>query len=338
MPAARASKSSRGEVWGAVVMVLFVLFFASRCMGGSDPSSAPTASVSEGSSPVVPSPSESDSSSEVAPSEEPSDSGGPSESKSPSQESDPSPSVATGPAGADGRGAGIGAGAAYQVVSVVDGDTIKVRIDGEKTTIRIIGLDTPETKKPNEPVQCFGKEASSNMQRLVQSKTVQLAADPTQDDRDKYGRLLRHVFVNGSTNVALAQIQGGFGREYTYDTAYAYQSQYRAAEATAQAAKRGTWGAPCSGFHKADAAAATAPTPTQAAPAPPANPTAAAPLAPNSGTDCTIKGNINSKGEKIAHAPGSRSYAKTRITASKGERMFCSISEALAAGWRMAAD
>lgn len=258
-------------------------------------------------------------------------------------------------AGVRGMGAGQGSGQSYRVVSVVDGDTIKVNIDGRKETIRLIGLDTPETKKPNTPVQCYGKEASSHMQSLVQSKQVQLEADPTQSDRDRYGRLLRYVFVGGKTNVALAQIEGGFGREYTYGADYRYQSPFQSAQVAAQSAKRGLWGPPCNGFHSTDAGASASSVPapsTPAAPAPATSvrpqavptqsvPTPRAPAAPRPATSaaaaCTIKGNINSKGDKIAHMPGSATYAKTRIS-QPGERYFCSAAEAIAAGWRMAHD
>lgn len=258
----------------------------------------------------------------------------------------------------DGTGAGTGSGESYPVVSVVDGDTIKVRINGKKETIRMIGLDTPETKKPHVAVQCYGKEASSHMQSLVQSKNVQLEVDPSQGERDKYGRLLRYVFVDGKTNVALSQIAGGYGREYTYDSDYAYQSQFQSAQVAAQAAKRGLWGPPCNGFHTNDQAAASAsPAATSGAaasssaapsvsatPVAPsaakanAAPTAAATSAPAASGACNIKGNISSNGRKIAHAPGSASYEKTKITPSKGERMFCSAAEAVAAGWTMAKD
>lgn len=256
-----------------------------------------------------------------------------------------SPSSATGADGStDGRGAGTGSGPLYDVVSVVDGDTIKVSINGKKETLRLIGLDTPETKKPRTPVQCYGKEASSHMQSLVQSKQVQLEADPTQGERDKYGRLLRYVFVGGSTNVALSQIQGGFGREDTYDAAYAYQAQFQSAQVAAQHVKRGTWGPPCNGFHRNDTASSdSSSNPASSASATPsktaAQPGASQPArAQQPSGSCLIKGNINAKGEKIAHLPGSRSYAKTKITASEGERMFCSSAEAIAAGWRIAAD
>lgn len=242
-----------------------------------------------------------------------------------------------------GRGAGQGSGEQYRVAGVVDGDTIKVMVGGKKVTVRLIGLDTPETKKPHVPVQCYGKEASSRMQSLVQSKSVQLEADSNQGGRDKYGRLLRHVFVGGSTNVALALIAGGYGEEYMYSKPYHHRLEYLAAQAQAKAAGRGTWGPPCNGFHKGEPSASATSTSASAS-ASAQQPGAGQPASPHASASgsgpsgCTIKGNINSSGKKIAHAPGSDTYDKTKIDTSKGERWFCSEAEAVAAGWRMAQD
>ncbi len=208
---------------------------------------------------------------------------------------------------------------------MVDGDTIKVRIDGTSHTVRIIGIDTPELHKPGYALACFGQQAASRMQSLVQSKQVRLQADPTQADVDRYGRLLRHVLLPDGRSVALLMIREGFGREYTYDRPYTGQADYRAAEATARGAHAGLWGA-CGGFPTAVPSV-----PKSSVVQPP--PTTKVPQAEQSSA-CDIKGNINSKGEKIYHTPGSRSYAATKITESKGERWFCSAAEAEAAGWR----
>lgn len=245
----------------------------------------------------------------------------------------PSRSGAATSSTAPGTGAGLGSGPLYDVVGISDGDTIRVNINGVRETVRLIGLDTPETKKPHTPVQCYGKEASSNMQSLVQSKQVQLVADPSQGERDRYGRLLRHVYVGGATNVALAQIDGGFGKEYRYGRSYAHRLEYLAAMNRARTAKRGTWGPPCNGFHAAPAAAPTSvstatPSVHRVPQSPDATPKGA----------CAIKGNITADGEKIAHEPGDAAYERTRITPAKGERWFCSADEAMAAGWRMARD
>lgn len=129
----------------------------------------------------------------------------------------------------------------YVVEKVVDGDTVQVRIGGKKETIRLIGVDTPETVDPRKPVQCFGHEAAKETKRLVEGKTVKLEADPSQGERDKYQRLLRHVFLADGTNVNEALIANGFGHEYTYDLPYKYQAEFKAAEELAREQGKGLW-------------------------------------------------------------------------------------------------
>ena len=136
-------------------------------------------------------------------------------------------------------------------------------------------------------------------------------------DRDKYGRLLRYVYVDPSAGsgqvlfVNLELVKQGFATSYTYPPDVKHQSEFLAAETEAREAKRGLW------------AACPVVTPT---------------VLPQetSGGNCNIKGNISSSGEKIYHLPGCGSYAKTKIDESRGERWFCSEEEAQAAGWRKA--
>lgn len=198
------------------------------------------------------------------------------------------------------------------VAGIIDGDTIKVRLKGTTERVRIIGIDTPELASH----ECYAQQAASRMQSLVQGRQVRLAADPTQDDRDRYGRLLRHVFLPDGRSVAQLLIAGGFGREYTYDRAYTGQASHLRAQGAARSARLGIWGSAC--------AAPAAPVPV--APAPGRTP------APSGA--CLIKGNISSEGEKIYHVPGGDFYDQTQISLSKGERWFCSESEAAGAGWR----
>jgi micrococcal nuclease len=87
----------------------------------------------------------------------------------------------------------------HTVYKVVDGDTIKVKINGKAETVRLLGIDTPETVDPRKPVQCFGKAASDKMKDLVLNKQVILENDPIEGDRDKYKRLLRYVYLNNSS-------------------------------------------------------------------------------------------------------------------------------------------
>ncbi|USQ76031.1 thermonuclease family protein [Ornithinimicrobium cryptoxanthini] len=230
-------------------------------------------------------------------------------------------------------------GPLYDVLSVYDGDTIAVSIDGTRERVRIIGIDAPELARNGQPAGCFAQESASEMQSLVQSQRVHLIADPTQADRDRYDRLLRHVVREGGGHVALTMVQGGYAEEEQFAAPYQYQSDLVAAERDARAEGLGLWSA-C----LADAAPVTpapvAPAPAQVAPAPVAPapaPVAPVPVAPAPApTECVIKGNIASDGEKIYHVPGQQYYDVTKISEHKGERWFCTEQEARDAGWRKA--
>lgn len=129
----------------------------------------------------------------------------------------------------------------YAVSSVIDGDTIQVNIDGKKETIRLIGIDSPETVDPRKPVQCFGKEASEKAKSLLSGKSVRLESDPTQGERDKYQRLLRYVFLEDGTNFNKLMISEGYAHEYTYNIPYKYQSEFKQAQKEAEENNRGLW-------------------------------------------------------------------------------------------------
>lgn len=129
----------------------------------------------------------------------------------------------------------------FEVVRVIDGDTIEVRMDGRVRDIRFIGLNTPETVDPRRPVECFGREASNRARQLLDGELVRLVSDNSQGDRDKYNRFLRYVELEDGTDIAYTLISEGYGYEYTYDTAYARQSTYRAAQREAESAQRGLW-------------------------------------------------------------------------------------------------
>ncbi len=129
----------------------------------------------------------------------------------------------------------------YSVTSVVDGDTLKVGIDGTVKTIRLIGVNTPEVVDPRTTVQCFGKEASAQAKALLTGKKVRLESDPTQGDLDKYSRLLRYVYLEDGTSFNKKMISDGYAYEYTYNTPYKYQAEFKAAQADAQKNSRGLW-------------------------------------------------------------------------------------------------
>ncbi|MCJ0701814.1 thermonuclease family protein [Frigoribacterium faeni] len=160
---------------------------------------------------------------------------------------DPAGGSAGGPGGA-GREAvptSVPSGAAEAVVErVVDGDTVVVRVRGERERIRLIGVDTPETVKPDAPVDCFGPEASAETtERLPEGATVWLESDASQGDADRYDRLLRYVWSPDGTMLNEHLIADGFGREDTYDDPYRYRDRFVAAEARAERDRTGLWGA-----------------------------------------------------------------------------------------------
>jgi micrococcal nuclease len=109
----------------------------------------------------------------------------------------------------DGGGGNGGKPVRGEVVDVVDGDTIEVVIDGEVEDVRYIGIDTPESAIPGEPVECFGKASSRENERLVAGETVRLVFDA--ERRDRYGRLLAYVHV-GDVFVNGELVGGGFAR------------------------------------------------------------------------------------------------------------------------------
>ncbi len=132
----------------------------------------------------------------------------------------------------------------YEVVRVVDGDTIKIDYDGVVETVRLIGIDTPETKHPQKKVECFGKEASEELEKLLLNKDVKVEFDSTQDKVDKYGRLLLYIWVD-DIFVNKYMITNGYAHEYTYNTPYEYQKKFKEAEEEARESKKGLWGEAC---------------------------------------------------------------------------------------------
>lgn len=132
-------------------------------------------------------------------------------------------------------------GETVHVVEVVDGDTLKVDRGGETVTVRLIGVDTPETVHPSEPVQCFGAEASAHATDLAEGTRVRLEHDPSQGEVDAYGRELAYVVLDDDRMLNLLLIAEGYGLEYTYDDPYRHQQEFRGAQAAAEADEVGLW-------------------------------------------------------------------------------------------------
>lgn len=151
----------------------------------------------------------------------------------------------------------------YPVVKIVDGDTLAVLMNGKSVTLRLIGLDTPETVDPRKPVQCFGKAASDKAKEMLAGKIVRLEFDASQGTLDKYGRTLAYVFLpDPSTSLGTSgiffneyMISAGYAHEYTYNLPYKYQTEFKAAESRAREEKKGLWADDtCAGDTKKSAA------------------------------------------------------------------------------------
>lgn len=199
---------------------------------------------------------------------------------------------------------------------VVDGDTLKVRFkNGVTESVRLLLVDTPETSHPNLPVQPFGEDAKSFVQRwLHEGKEILLEYDVGRYDR--YQRTLAYVWVDGSMlNEQL--LRRGLGRvAYVYAPNTQHLDDFRETEQSARLEELGIWSlenyVTDRGFDHERV---------------------------NSGTresrdvtnECDIKGNINSSGEKIFHVPGGASYEQTIP-----EVIFCTEKEADEAGFRKA--
>jgi micrococcal nuclease len=132
------------------------------------------------------------------------------------------------------------------VVEVVDGDTIDVEIDGRVERVRMIGIDTPETKRPDMPVECFGPEASAFTAALLPAGTpVRVERDVV--GRDDYGRLLGYVHLPGGVTFVNREIvRQGYAQPLSIPPNSTYAAEFAADARAAEAADLGMW-AGCAG-------------------------------------------------------------------------------------------
>lgn len=200
-------------------------------------------------------------------------------------------------------GSGVDARSGDAVVTTVyDGDTLVVRLGGHETTIRLIGVDTPETSRPDTPVQFYGPEATDFTRTSLEGKRVLLefeAPDRPGGGVDHYGRTLAYVITGDGKNFNRELVRLGYGRAYT-KYPFRYLKEFKAAEKAARAAGLGIWA-------KEKKAAWS-----------------------NSGTRGKIIGNVRSH---IYHLPGQYGYDKV---AEKNRAYFNTEEEAVKAGYRKA--
>ncbi|KYD00100.1 hypothetical protein B4102_1112 [Heyndrickxia sporothermodurans] len=199
-----------------------------------------------------------------------------------------------------------------KVTRVVDGDTVKVTLKGKEETVRMILIDTPETKHPRIGVQTFGPEASDFTKKMLTNKNIQLEMDV--QERDQYGRLLAYIWLDG-TMFNRILIEKGLARVAIFPPNTKYVDEFNSIQDKARQKEIGIWSienyATDRGYNSNGQAPASSKSPK-----PPAS-------------GCKIKGNINSKGEKIYHLPNGQNYQQT-----KAESWFCTENEAKKAGYR----
>ena len=189
-----------------------------------------------------------------------------------------------------------------KVIGISDGDTFTLLTpDKQQFKIRLAEIDAPESGQP------YGNKSKQALSDLIFGKDVRVVVQTT----DRYGRTVGRPYV-GSLDVSAEMVRMG--------AAWAYREYLRdqlllTLEADAKSNQRGIWS-------------------LSEASIPPWEWRSGLNNAVKRDDNCNIKGNINSKGDRIYHAPGSRSYGATRINESSGERWFCTEGDAIAAGWR----
>ncbi|MCM3790333.1 thermonuclease family protein [Domibacillus indicus] len=151
------------------------------------------------------------------------------------------------------------------VKEVVDGDTVKVVYKGRTETVRMILIDTPETKDPNKCVQLYGPEAAAYTKKYLLDKTKTVSIELDKDTRDQYGRLLAYVYVNETMFNELL-IQNGLARIAVFEPNTKYLKKLQESETKAKSAKKGIWSN--SNAIKGGCAPKPAPAPVKPAPKP----------------------------------------------------------------------
>jgi endonuclease YncB( thermonuclease family) len=230
-------------------------------------------------------------------------------------------------------GAGVQVGCAPQAAEItgrvskfIDGDSFE--IGGNQ--VRLFGIDAPEGRQDcrrNGQTWRCGDDARAKLRSLVEGATLRC----TPRDTDEYGRSVS-VCKNGNTDINAEMVRAGLALAYRR-----YSNDYVDEENEARNAKRGLWGGEFTPpwDYRRESRGET-PRPQQQVPRSAPGSSATTKPTSSSSSSCKIKGNINTKGEKIYHTPESPSYADTVIDERSGERWFCSEAEARAAGWRAA--
>ncbi len=138
-----------------------------------------------------------------------------------------------------------------KIVEVIDGDTVRIATSGgEEDTVRVIGIDTPETRRPGRGVECGGRAATAALRDLAEGRAARVIEDPTQDRRDRYQRRLAVLVLEDGTDLGRRQVADGHAEVYVFERPFRRLSRYRRAERKARARRDGAWGACDGGFHR----------------------------------------------------------------------------------------
>jgi endonuclease YncB( thermonuclease family) len=158
-----------------------------------------------------------------------------------------------------------------RITSVLGGDTIRVKLaNGVFTTVRLLGIDSPETKDPDTPVECGGLQATDFLWRLAfpdpqdtnddglmdargqeLGRRATLRTDPTQATRDRFGRLLAYVTTLAGRNLAVEQLSAGWANVFVFDRPFQQTTRFRTVSRRAKARARGAWSMCGGNFHRA---------------------------------------------------------------------------------------
>lgn len=211
------------------------------------------------------------------------------------------------------------------VTRVIDGDTVEVSVEGKIEKVRMIGVNTPETNHPTKGVEYFGKEAKTFTTNSLSGKTVYLEKDV--DERDNYGRLLAYIWLKQPASDTEKEVRDkmfnaillleGYAQVMTVPPNVKYSDMFVKFQREAREAERGLW--------KNDGYTQPSSKTTKFSNGS-SSPSYTGARGPNGET---VKGNINSSGEKIYHVPGGAYYDKTIP-----EEWFFTEEEAQAAGYR----
>ena len=203
-----------------------------------------------------------------------------------------------------------------RVTNISDGDTITViGPAGKQERIRFYGIDAPESKQP------FDRASTDHVKKVIGDAGFQ--AQITELDRDRYGRIVGMVTVNG-LNLNRDLVRVGLAWVYPQYCKRPECREWKDLEEQARVGKMGLWREP----------GAVPPWEWRRGQRSEGATDSSAVSLPSRSGDCLIKGNINRKGDKIYHVPGGRYYEQTKIDEGRGQRWFCSEEEAKAAGWR----